>query len=189
MASHYTRKGSPYYWLRVRRADGSWDSISSGIRIDQEGSKRKIQQRISDETAKEALMRDDGGSALLRAWVPGYLFVPADQIECWRINGWHGQLWFRVLAPGGVPYRLTDEDMKRMKDVPKRLAEAIEQAKRAEREAREAVQRKGTRVLICQGVLEGMTGTVEGPHKDGVSVDAGLGGRIVVPVDFLRIAA
>ena len=147
--------------------------------------------KVSDtrQPGRKRGLTDLKARRVFRAWVPGYLFVPADQIECWRVNGWHGQLWFRVLAPGGVPYRLTDEDMKRMKDVPKRLAEAIEAAKRAEREAREAVQRKGTRVLICQGVLEGMTGTVEGPHKDGVSVDAGLGGRIVVPVDFLRIAA
>jgi integrase len=72
MASHYRRAGSPYYWMRVKNADGSWRSLSTGIRVDADGALRKIQQRISDETAREKRISGES-TVLLRAWVPQWI--------------------------------------------------------------------------------------------------------------------
>jgi integrase len=90
MASAYTRRGSPYHWLRIRKADGGWKSVSSGIRIGSVGAERKLQQRIAEETAKEERMKDETGVAMMRVWVPKWIqrhytneFSRARAFNCW----------------------------------------------------------------------------------------------------------
>lgn len=124
-----------------------------------------------------------------RAWVNGYLFVPADEVSCYHVNGWHGQLWFRVLAPGGEAYRVKDEDMARMRDVPKRIAETIQEAKRLEQEAKEAVRRIGAKVKIIDGPFEGQVGTVDEARTDGVRVSIPDLWKVVVSEDYLQLIA
>lgn len=118
MATSYRRKNSPYYWISYRKADGNWGDRSTGIRIDQEGSKRKIQQRISEETAKEELMRDDGGSALLRAWVPGWIDYHYTNINSRKRghNAWAHLSQFieikKILHPQEITYAFCHEFMR-----------------------------------------------------------------------------
>ena len=58
MASKYLRKGSPYYWIRFQKPDGTWGGKSSGIRVDGDGARRKIKQRIAEETMRETEFSD-----------------------------------------------------------------------------------------------------------------------------------
>ena len=91
-----------------------------------------------------------------RAWVPGYTFVRCEAIACHRVTGPHGRIHLRVLAPGGVPYTVTDQQMAQMRDVPKRVKELIEEAKQAEREAWERVRpRVGHKGKVMTGPFEG----------------------------------
>ncbi|MFT3992501.1 MAG: site-specific integrase [Luteolibacter sp.] len=73
MASYYRRERSPYYWIRRKAADGKVVRFSSGIRIDSDGSLRKIQQRIAEEAQKEQRFTHDSTLAIFRGWVPGWL--------------------------------------------------------------------------------------------------------------------
>lgn len=73
MASYFTRPKSPYYWLRIKRSDGTWTRKSSGIRVGTPGAMRKIEQRVAEETIKEKLIQEDSSSAILRHWVPGWI--------------------------------------------------------------------------------------------------------------------
>ena len=70
MASYFRRKKSPFYWLRVKRPDGSWGNVSSGIRLDDPFGARKIGQRIVEETAREACVNGETGAAIFNRWVP-----------------------------------------------------------------------------------------------------------------------
>lgn len=118
MASFFIRKNSPFYWLSVKLPDGNWKQISSGIRIDTPGSKRKIEQRVAQETAKEERMVDDGGSAMLRNWVPGWIgYHYQNKKSAHRaMNAWaHLSAFFKekgVLHPEEVTYGLCHEFMK-----------------------------------------------------------------------------
>lgn len=115
-----------------------------------------------------------------RAWVYGYVFVcchPAD-IEPYKINTVHehrDKIRLRVVAPGGVPYQITDEDMARMKDVPARVQNLIQDAKakeRAEWEAKRPVV--GVRAIITGGSFSGQFGTVMDVTDGMVKIDLGL---------------
>jgi hypothetical protein len=111
MASYYTRKDSPYYWIRVKRVDGTWGQRSSGLRADEKGSIRKISQLVTEETAKEAF-DEDGSSAFFNQWVPqwiGYHYTNRfSLVRC--NNAWaHLSAFFksrRVRHPGEVSYSL-----------------------------------------------------------------------------------
>lgn len=117
MASHYTRKRSPYYWLRIKKADGTWSDVSSGIRIDSIGALRKVHQRVASETAKEERQENDGSEAMLRNWVPkwfGYHYKNVKSLNRAR-NAWaHLSSFFKeknVLHPEEVTYALCHEYM------------------------------------------------------------------------------
>lgn len=102
---------------------------------------------------------DDKKNRVQRAWVPGYVFLCSSHIEAWRITGTHGKVSLRVLAPGGVPYTVTDKDMALMKDVPSRikdLAAAAEAAERAARLAKRPVVEE--RAQIKEGPFSGRSG-------------------------------
>lgn len=73
MASYYRRNGSPYYWLRYQRPDGTWGDKSSKVRTDGPGAVRKIKHIAAEHTMRE-LHRDRTGTAhSFDAWVPTFL--------------------------------------------------------------------------------------------------------------------
>jgi integrase len=73
MASYYERDGSPYYWLRYQRPDGTWADKSSKIRRDGAGAVRKIKQLAAEHTIRE-LHRDRNGTAnAFDTWVPTFI--------------------------------------------------------------------------------------------------------------------
>jgi integrase len=118
MASYYKRERSPYYWLRIKKSDGTWDCVSSGIRHSELGSLRKIQQRVSQETARENRIKDEDGSSLFRVWVPGWIDhnYPNKKSAHRAINAWaHLSAFFkfkRVNHPEEVSYALCHEYMR-----------------------------------------------------------------------------
>jgi len=73
VASYFTRKDSPFYWIRFRRADGTWGQRSSKVRGADKGALRKIHHMVAQETSSEALTGGDGSEALLDRWVPGWI--------------------------------------------------------------------------------------------------------------------
>lgn len=73
MASSYIRKGSPFHWLRLRRADGTWSCVSSGIRVDDVDGGRKLKMRLAREGVREADGGGGGHVARFEVWVPGFL--------------------------------------------------------------------------------------------------------------------
>lgn len=73
MASFYPRNGSPYYWLRYQRPDGTWADKSSKVRIDNNGSRRKIKQVVAEHTMRELGTDRTGQSNRFDVWVPGFL--------------------------------------------------------------------------------------------------------------------
>ncbi len=118
MASYYERAKSPYFWLRLKRADGTWGFESSGIRKDSVGALRKIQQRVANETSKEERMNDDGGKAILRNWVPKWIthYYVNQRSADRAMNAWaHLSVFFKkkgVMHPEEVTYGLCHEYMK-----------------------------------------------------------------------------
>lgn len=116
MASFYRKKGSPYYWMRVKRADGTWADVSSGVRADALGAVRKIEQKVAEETAREARMSQES-RALMRLWVPGWLgyHYVNGKSRARAMNAWaHLSAFFalrRVHHPEEVTYRLCHEFM------------------------------------------------------------------------------
>src|SRR5712692_9484322 len=73
MASHYKRKASPYYWLRYQRPDGTWADKTSKVRIDNNGSLRKIKQIEAEHIMRELHVDRNGHSNRFDAWVPTFL--------------------------------------------------------------------------------------------------------------------
>lgn len=118
MASYYRKPRSPYYWMRVKRPNGNWTNVSSGIRVDSPGSLRKVQQRVAQESAKENRQADDGSKAFLRNWVPQWIgyhytnrFSSARAMNAWA----HLSAYFKlkgILHPEEVTYGLCHEYMK-----------------------------------------------------------------------------
>ncbi len=73
MASYYIRKDSPFYWIRVRRPDGSWGQKSSRLRHDEKGVLRKLHAMVAEETASEMRCDNEGTDALFNRWVPSWI--------------------------------------------------------------------------------------------------------------------
>lgn len=110
-----------------------------------------------------------------RAWVPGYLFLPTTTPEHHVINGTHGRLWMRLITPGGEVYRVQDRDMARMQDVPKRVQELVDEARRKEQEAWQAVcPEVGKRAKLVSGPFMGAQGVVISITDGEVVLDCGV---------------
>lgn len=118
MASHFMRKDSPYYWIRFKKPDRTWGQRSSGLRVATKGSLRKIHQMVAEETAKEQCESEDGASAWLNRWVPGWIEYrytnPKSFSRC--KNAWaHLSIFFAqrgVTHPSEVSYSLAHEYMR-----------------------------------------------------------------------------
>lgn len=118
MASFYKREKSPYYWLRLRLGDGSWKSESSGIRVEATGSLRKIQQRVTEEAAKEKRQGGDGSQAMMRNWVPRWIkeHYTNEKSAARAANAWaHLAMYFKkrgIQHPEEVSYAECHHYMK-----------------------------------------------------------------------------
>lgn len=118
------------------------------------------------------------------ALVPGYIFLKADDPLALRdvLEAYTGTLWMRLLIIGGTPVALTDDDMAQMKQVPRRVAQLVEDVKRRQREEWEAKRPKiGMPAKITDGALSGASGVVKDIRNGTVRLDLALMGFVTVP--------
>jgi len=112
MASYYKRKASPYYWLRYQRADGTWADKTSKVRIDNNGSLRKIKQTTAEHTMRELHVDRNGQSNRFDVWVPGFLSdqYPNAKTLLRYINAWSAIATYldhiNVISPLQVTYQV-----------------------------------------------------------------------------------
>lgn len=123
-----------------------------------------------------------------RAWVPGYVFVRCDWLDMFTVCRTHGTVTLRVIAPGGVPYRVTDEQMAHMAQVPDRVRELVEAARAAERAAWEAKRPVvGAPGRVTQGAFRGRVATVSRIEGGKCTLDLDL--PVSVPEIWVERAA
>lgn len=124
--------------------------------------------------------------------VTGYVFLPAPEIAVHQINGHHtSNLWMEVLCVNGTPYRLSDETMSAMRDIPKQLRDLLDQAQAEQRAAWEAKRPiVGQEACVMGGPFQGNCGMVESAGDGTVKLDIGaLLGSITVPAEMVERAA
>ena len=129
MASHYVRKGSPFYWVKVRKPDGTWGGKSSGVKISTKGGLRKVRAMVADLSAKEQEEKDDGSGALFREWVDAWIdYQYENEKTAWRYrNAWTHLSEFlkmhNVIHPNEVTYQLCHAYMRWRTEKEKALEE------------------------------------------------------------------
>jgi integrase len=112
MASHYIRKASPFFWLRYQRTDGTWGDKTSGIRIDGDGSLRKIKQMVAQHTMNEIQFDKSGGSHRFDGWVPQFLgtHFPNAKTVARYMSAWSALSTYldhrKIISPLQVTYRV-----------------------------------------------------------------------------------
>ncbi|HWY39357.1 MAG TPA: phage integrase SAM-like domain-containing protein, partial [Chthoniobacterales bacterium] len=112
VASYYKRNGSPYYWLRYQRPDGTWADKSSKVRIDNNGSVRKIKQVTAEHMMRELHIDRDGQSNRFNTWVPAFLAnqYPNPKTLARYNNAWSAIATYldhmKVISPLQVTYQL-----------------------------------------------------------------------------------
>lgn len=115
--------------------------------------------------------------------VKGYTFVDVGYGDwyalvdaCRRITERHEKLTLRVVAPGGIPYAVSDAVMLQMRRIPQRLQDLVDEAARAELEA-EMARRPvvGGKAIVIEGPWHGVTVEVVEVGKDWVRFDTPLG--------------
>jgi integrase len=115
MASKYVRNSSPYYWVRFQKPDGTWGGKSSGIRVDGEGSRRKIKQLVAQETMRETEFSNHTRSNRFDAWVPQFLSLKYSNPKTVAryTNAWSALSTYlvhrNVISPSQVTYQLCTE--------------------------------------------------------------------------------
>ncbi|MBK1884672.1 phage integrase SAM-like domain-containing protein [Luteolibacter pohnpeiensis] len=118
MASFYSRKNSPFYYIRTKGANGEWSDKSSGIRIGSQGAIRKIHQKVAEFTKKESEQASDGSAAAMQQWVPGWFshhytneLSKKRAMNCWA----HLSTYFalkKIRHPQEVTYSVCHDYMK-----------------------------------------------------------------------------
>lgn len=148
MASSFIRKDSPYYWIRFRKPEGAWGQRSTGLRVDDPLSARRLQCLLTEEAAKEEIGRGEGGSALFRHWVPRYLkerYTNPETVKGWAMM-WSSMSLFlderKVNHPAEVTYKLMMDYL--------RWRAAPEGSKRRPVSRNTAIQEIGRMGLIMQ---------------------------------------
>ena len=112
MASFYCREGSPYYWVRFQKPDGTWGGKSTGVRRTADGARRKIKQLVAQETMREQTFTEQTGSNRFDAWVPQFLKQRYQNektliryLAAWSaLNTYLAHM--NVIAPSQVTYKL-----------------------------------------------------------------------------------
>ncbi|PYJ09623.1 MAG: hypothetical protein DMF06_09325 [Verrucomicrobia bacterium] len=130
MASYYPRPGSPFYWIRFQKPDGTWGGKSSGVRRAADGSLRKVKQAVAQETMREHTFSEQTQSNRFDAWVPKFLSRKyANEKTLIRYQaGWSAISTFlthrAVIAPAQVTYQLCTEYPAFRTNPPKELMKA-----------------------------------------------------------------
>jgi integrase len=112
MASYYVRKGSPFYWVRFQKPDGTWGSKSSGVRRDGPGAARKIKQHVAEHTMKETHMDGHSNANRFDLWVPGFLNERYQNPKTVTryMNAWSALATYlefkQVISPAQITYQL-----------------------------------------------------------------------------------
>lgn len=118
MASHYEREGSPYYWIKYRKPDGTRAAKSSGIKVEHKGGLRRVRTMVGEITAEEQVERDEGCGALFDEWVLSWLdYQYTNPFTLTRYkNAWtHLSVFLEergVKHPNEVSYQLCHEYMR-----------------------------------------------------------------------------
>ena len=73
MASIYTRKTSPVFWIRFKDDDGKWRGKATGYRLDNPGDRRQAELLARRVTTEEQTRRPLTGGEAWEAWVPKWL--------------------------------------------------------------------------------------------------------------------
>jgi len=127
MASSYTRTGSPFYWLRIQKPDGTWGAKSSGIRIDAPGAVRKVKQLVAEETLMEQEFGGNGNANRFDAWVPGFLrqkYANPKTVSRY-LNAWSALATYlehrKIISPSQVTYKLCTDYPAFRTNPPKKL--------------------------------------------------------------------
>lgn len=130
MASYYLRPGSPFYWIRFQKPDGTWGGKSSGIRRAADGSFRKVKQAVAQETMREHTFSEHTQSNRFDAWVPKFLSrkYTNDKTLIRYQAGWSAISTFlshrNVIAPAQITYQLCTEYPAFRTHPPKELMKA-----------------------------------------------------------------
>lgn len=129
------------------------------------------------------------------AYVKGYTFVDiggGDRMAlvdaCRRITERYEKLTLRVVAPGGIPYAVSDAVMQDMARMPDRLQEELEAAEREE--LRAAMERRpvvGGKAKVLAGPMSGSEILVEEIKGEWVQFTA-FGGRVLAPIESVERA-
>jgi len=130
MASSYTRSGSPYYWLRVQKPDGTWGAKSSGVSINASGAIRKVKQLVAEETLKEQEFGGNNNANRFDAWVPGFLRQKYSNPKTLSryLNAWSALATYLehrgIISPSQVTYKLCTDYPAFRTSPPKNLMRA-----------------------------------------------------------------
>lgn len=123
MASHYTRAGSPFYWIKFRRPDGTRGAMSSGVRAGEPGALKKIRRMVAEERVREQSYQADGSGEFFRAWVEGWFRIQYQGTTLTRyVNAWAALAAYLdaegVLHPAEIGYRHAEGWMRWRTDPP-----------------------------------------------------------------------
>jgi transcription antitermination factor NusG len=111
-------------------------------------------------------------------WITGYLFVCAEDFQPHLINGWRGQLWFKVMMQGENVVTIPEDKFTEMRDLPDRLKQYVEDE--AARIVREAEARKpvvGEMCKLVDGPLRGQEGICKEFKFERPLIDLGVLGK------------
>ncbi len=112
MASYYKRHASPFYWIRYQRPDGTWADKSSKVRIDNQGSLRKIKQVAAEHTMRELHVDRCGQSNRFDDWVAAFLSnqYPNPKTLARYTNAWSAIATYldhiNVISPLQITYQI-----------------------------------------------------------------------------------
>ena len=112
MASHYLRAGSPFYWIRFQKSDGTWGRKSSGIRRDAEGAVRRLKQAVAHQTLQELNFTSRQTANRFSAWVPQFLETryPNQKTVIRYGNAWAAISVYldfcKIISPSEVSYQV-----------------------------------------------------------------------------------
>lgn len=118
MAFHYIRKGSPYYWIKFRKPDGTRSAKSSGIKVEHKGGLRRVKTMVAEMSAEEQMQQDEECSALFDEWVLSWLdyqYTNPNTLTRYK-NAWtHISSFLKkrgIQHPNEVSYQMCHEYMR-----------------------------------------------------------------------------
>ena len=120
MASIYTRKKSPYFWVKYRDPmTGSIRYESTKFRQDEPEGRRKAKQIANEKTRRELEIPRVNASELWQAWVPAYMeqrYVNSPKTRLRAQNAWDALLAYlqfkEVPSPRQVTYQIAADFLK-----------------------------------------------------------------------------